>query len=238
MSGNLKTTSRQALLLFTQEFRKERKNLGFGKQMDHSVHLALQYRTADLLSKFEQTDIVIVHGGTAPQLGNAHYLPERGQDFNSRFIHALQDTFALGYERVVAVGGDIPGLQSEDISAALATDDLVIGPTYDGGFYLAALTQEDIPLFNNLPWRQQSLLDQLTQRLHQTQRNYLLIARRKDIDHAADARRTATLLIKLVRQWLKYLRLTQNVSHCIFLYLTDRLPEPRYHSRPPPQRIL
>jgi glycosyltransferase A (GT-A) superfamily protein (DUF2064 family) len=167
-------------------------------------------------------------------LGNAHYLPERGHDFNSRFLNALHDTFALGYERVVAVGGDIPNLQCEDIKTALSADNLVIGPTHDGGFYLAALTPQDIPLFNCLPWRERDLLEQLVQRLILAQCDYQFIVRRKDIDHAADARRTATLLIRIVRQWLKYLRLEKNFSHCIFLFLTDRLPVPRYHSLPPP----
>ena len=238
MSGQLKTINRQALLLFIQEFRKERKILGFGKQMDHSVHLALQHRTLNLLKQFEQTDIVIVHGGTVPQRGEAQYLPERGDDFNSRFINALHDTFALGYDRVVAVGGDIPNLQSGDISAALNTDNLVIGPTHDGGFYLAALKKQDIPLFNHLPWRQQCLFDQLTQRLKANQCNYQIIARRQDIDHAADARQTATILMRIVRRWLKCLRQTKIFPSNAFLFLCDRIPEPRYHSLPPPRPTL
>ena len=238
MFGTDKTITRQALLLFIQEFRKERKHLGFGKQMDHSVHLALQYRTFGLLKQFKQTDIVVVHGGNAPQFGEANYLPERGNDFNSRFINALQDTFALGYDRVVAVGGDIPDLQSTDIHSALQTDDVVVGPTHDGGFYLAGLKKQDIKHFNKLPWRHYNLFEQLTQRLEKNACRYRFLKYRRDIDHAADARQTATLLIQIVRLWLKVLRRAKNIPTCTVQFLRDRLPEPRYHSLPPPQTDL
>lgn len=235
MSGHLKTTNRQALLLFIQEFRKERKTLGFGKQMDHSVHLALQHRTFDLLDQFDQTDIVVVHGGAPPSLGKAHYLPERGGDFNARFINALGDTFALGYDRVVAVGGDIPTLHADDISTALTSNDLVIGPTHDGGFYLAALGRDDIALFDQLPWRQTCLLNRLSERLHRQRRSCQLLEKRQDVDHAADARRKAGMLMKLVRQWLKHSSQVKTFPTIQVLSLRDRIPEPRYHSLPPPQ---
>lgn len=235
MSGQNNTINRQALLLFIQEFRKERKTLGFGKRMDHSVHLALQYRTFDLLKQFRQTDIIIIHGGTVPRLDGAHYLPERGADFNARFVNALLDTFDLGYQRVVAVGGDIPALNHEDIATALKREDLVLGPTHDGGFYLAALSKKDIPLFNRLPWRQSHLFDQLLDRIQNNGKSYRLLDRRRDIDHIADARQTASLLINLVRLWLRNLRLLRFFPTASILFLDDRIPEPRYNSLPPPR---
>ena len=238
MSGQNTSIARQALLLFIQEFRKERKTLGFGSQMDHSVHLALQYRTFNLLKQFRQADIVIVHGGSVPRLEGAHYLPERGADFNARFVNALQDTFALGYERIVAVGGDIPTLNQQDIGTALDRNGLVLGPTHDGGFYLAALAKEDVSLFNQLPWRQTHLFARLLERVRDRCLDCRILDRRRDIDQVADARHTASLLIELVRTWLKNLRLRCCFPTARPIFLNDRIPEPRYSSLPPPRIAL
>lgn len=226
--------SRQALLLFVQEYRKDRKRFGFGRAMDRSVHQALQHRTFGIVREFEEVDLIVVQSGEVPALEGARYLPERGTDFNARFLAALQDTFALGYERVVVLGGDIPTLSSEDIAQALQREELVIGPTVDGGFYLAALHATDLPLFDQLPWRQPCLLDCLAQRGESAGRPLFRLVTRRDIDHAGDARNTAALLLRLVRVWLGI----DNRQLCAGLnpifFPLNRIPEPRFSSLPPP----
>jgi len=236
MRNEFQTTavSRQALLLFVQEYRKDRKRFGFGRVMDRSVHQALQRRTFGIVREFDDIDLIVVRNGEVPALEGARYLPERGSDFNAHFLAALQDTFALGYKRVVVVGGDIPTLSREDISQALQGEDLVIGPTYDGGFYLAALHEADLPLFDRLPWRQHCLLDCLVQRLRVAGRSLSRLVTRRDIDHAGDARNTAALLFQLVRVWLGI----DNRPLCAglnpILFPLNRIPEPRFSSLPPP----
>ncbi len=228
---------RQALLLFVQGKCKG-KSFGFGRRMDQSIHLAMLYRTYDLLQSFKHIDIVVVQDGDAPPLAGAVYLPQRGNNLRESFEAALQDTFALGYERVVAVGGDIPTLDRNDIEGALCNDGVVLGPSNDGGFYLAGLGKEDIQFFNNLPWRQPHLFSHLLNRFVDAGRCCHQLQRRSDIDHAGDGRKNASLLVKLVRIWL-----TINSSiHSLFAgndrIFTDRIPEPRYSSLPPPTSIV
>lgn len=226
--------TRQALLLFIQEYRKEHKKFGFGNQLDESVHQALLRRTLALLRDNRRADLVIVHGGRVPHLDQAHYLAERGDDFNSRFGNALRDTFSLGYERVVAVGGDIPALSSRDIDTALSRDELVVGPTHDGGFYLAAVSKHDLPLLDQLPWRQPQLCQELLQRARLSRRSCFLLPRRHDIDHIAAARQHSSLLLRLVSLWL-----TRQCQRPLYPrsrepFLVRRLPDPRYTTLPPP----
>jgi len=227
--------SRQALLLFVQEYRKDRKRFGFGSAMDRSVHLALQHRTFGIVREFEDIDLIVVQSGEVPAFCGARYLPQRGTDFNARFLAALQDTFALGYERVVVLGGDIPTLSREDIAQALQCEELVIGPTYDGGFYLAALHETDLPLFDQLPWRQRCLLDCLAHRVKASGISLHRLVTRRDIDHAGDARNAAALLLQLVKEWLGIddRQLCAGLNPIFFPL--NRIPEPRLNSLPPPR---
>ena len=224
---------RQALLLFIQGECKG-KSLGFGRRMDQSIHLAMIYRTYDLLQRIPQADIVVVQDGEAPPLEGAVYLPQRGVDLNQCFEAALQDTFALGYERVVAVGGDIPTLDSDDIQQALLSDGIVLGPSHDGGFYLAGLGKEDVQFFNNLPWRQSHLFSHLLSRFAEVGLCCYQLQRRRDIDHAGDGRKNASLLIALVRIWLNLAISIHSLTLSRDRFIADRIPEPRYSSLPPP----
>lgn len=228
------TAKRQALLLFVQGRRKG-KALGFGRRMDQSIHLAMIYRTYDLLQRIQQADIVIVQDGEAPVLNGAVYLQQRGHNLQECFETALQDTFALGYQRVVAIGGDIPTLECDDIERALSGNEVVIGPSYDGGFYLAGLGKEDIRFFNNLPWRQSYLFSHLLDRLADGGRSCCQLPRRSDIDHAGDGRKNASLLMELVRTWLKLFLSIHSLSFRRDQFFADRIPEPRYSSLPPPE---
>src|SRR5690554_5526453 len=60
-----------------------------------------------------------------------------------------------GYQRVIIIGTDCPGLEAEDMEAAISaleSHDLVIGPAYDGGYYLLGMKKLYEPLFENKNW--------------------------------------------------------------------------------------
>lgn len=73
-------------------------------------------------------------------------------------LHAVFATLgARGFERVVAIGADTPmlPLRHVDDAFALLADtgvDVVLGPAYDGGYYLIALRTPHVELFAGIPW--------------------------------------------------------------------------------------
>ena len=84
-------------------------------------------------------------GDTAPVEG-LQALPQRGATFAERLWNAFADVRALGYRDVVAVPTDVPELSRTELGAAfdgLATCDVVVGPSPDGGVYLLA-TRENV----------------------------------------------------------------------------------------------
>lgn len=82
-------------------------------------------------------------------------LDQVGDDLGARMQQAFETLFAKGYQRVFIVGTDVPSLPLEHYKQALAlleTNDLVLGPALDGGYYLIGLTRAVPELFATMPW--------------------------------------------------------------------------------------
>lgn len=72
-------------------------------------------------------------------------LPQYGDDLGERMKNAIGIILRLGYEKVVLIGTDIPQIHSETLKNAfdnLEKKDIVIHPTFDGGYYLIGMKRE------------------------------------------------------------------------------------------------
>lgn len=79
-----------------------------------------------------------------------YYLKQEGKDLGERMHNAI--SFALKeYRNVVLIGSDLPLINKKDLEEAfkvLETKDIVISPTYDGGYYLIGMKEENKDIFN------------------------------------------------------------------------------------------
>lgn len=87
---------------------------------------------------------------------------QQGNTFAERYKNAVKSCFDLGYERVISIGNDAPDLTSDMLKLAaekLLTNDLVIGPSQDGGVYLLGLNKQTFneEEFVNFPWQEDTL---------------------------------------------------------------------------------
>ena len=67
------------------------------------------------------------------------YIPQNGKDLGERMRNGFTEAFEMGFKKVVLIGSDIPDLALEFIEEAFITlnkSDAVIGPAFDGGYYL------------------------------------------------------------------------------------------------------
>lgn len=100
----------------------------------------------------------------AAWLGREHrYVSQRGGDLGERLANAFTDTFADGFRRVVIIGSDSPDLPVEILEDALKfleTDDAVIGPAADGGYYLMGFRSERFlkAVFEGIDWGTERVL--------------------------------------------------------------------------------
>ncbi|NJL13451.1 MAG: DUF2064 domain-containing protein [Microscillaceae bacterium] len=76
-----------------------------------------------------------------------------GQSFGERYSQAIAQVFARGYQKVITLGSDCPGLTLQDLreaEAALQNHAGVIGPAKDGGAYLIGLRKS---AFDEAQWK-------------------------------------------------------------------------------------
>jgi len=70
--------------------------------------------------------------------------PQEGIDLGERMFNAINKCLSLGYEQCVLIGSDIPAINAGLINRAfkaLNHRDVVIAPTYDGGYCLIGMKE-------------------------------------------------------------------------------------------------
>ncbi len=93
---------------------------------------------------------------------NYYKFLQEGEDLGQRMHKAFQQQFNLKYKKVVIVGSDLFDLQAKHLVEALKTletNDAVIGPAKDGGYYLLGLKCLLPQVFKNKAWSTSSVLE-------------------------------------------------------------------------------
>ena len=110
-----------------------------------------------------------------------------GEDLGTRMRNAL--TQASEYDKKILIGSDCPGITPQIIEQAytyLDFHDVVIGPTYDGGYYLIGMNQIIPELFQHIPWSTDQVLAETIKVLQQKRLLYKLLPTLRDIDTLED----------------------------------------------------
>lgn len=85
---------------------------------------------------------------------------QKGEDLGIRMLNAFKDSFNAGYKKVMIIGSDLYDLSSENIETAfneLNTNDVVLGPAVDGGYYLLGMNTLQENVFKNKEWGTESV---------------------------------------------------------------------------------
>jgi len=108
---------------------------------------------------------------------------QSGDDLGIRMENAFSLLFKKGYEKVIIVGSDIYEITSNDIETAftnLETNDLVIGPAKDGGYYLLGMKQLKKELFKNKEWGTNTVFEETIKELKNEKVSLLSV--KSDVD--------------------------------------------------------
>jgi hypothetical protein len=82
---------------------------------------------------------------------------QRGDGFGERLLTTAEDLLACGYSSVCLIDSDSPTVPAAAFEQAVAElerpgDRVVLGPSYDGGYYLIGLKRVHSSLFENINW--------------------------------------------------------------------------------------
>ena len=132
-------------------------------------------------------DLHLFTNGRADAPPGFHLHAQRGASFAERLELAVEEISNLGYDEIVVIGSDCPGLTTTDITAAfagLAGKRLILGPDHRGGCYLIGLRASDRHLLRGVEWNRDRDRAQLQARV--TREEVTLLATKQDVDSWAD----------------------------------------------------
>ncbi|MFC5285120.1 TIGR04282 family arsenosugar biosynthesis glycosyltransferase [Pedobacter alpinus] len=83
---------------------------------------------------------------------------QKGKSFGERITNAFIDVYAKGYENVICIGNDCLDLSLELLQKSIVqveNNNVVLGPTFDGGAYLIGIpiANFDLIKFQNINWQ-------------------------------------------------------------------------------------
>lgn len=155
----------QQLLTFTRDITQ---NIPVEKQVWYSSYL-------------EKNDPIFKNGYSAKVQGEG--------DLGKKMKEAFSQAFIDGSERVVIIGSDCAELDGALIKKAferLKTNDVVIGPANDGGYYLLGMNDYFPELFDGIEWSTNSVYSQTKARVNQMQLSCFELRVLSDVDNAQD----------------------------------------------------
>ena len=141
-------------------------------------------------------------------------MPQKGSDLGERMAGITEEFFERGAEKIIIVGSDIPQLDPLIFRAALkllTRKKVVLGPTFDGGYYMVGISQRVPEIFNGINWGSSSVYRETCEILESREIDWQEMELSYDIDSSDDLERLC--------DEIDMLRLTGEDSIC---YHTER----------------
>jgi rSAM/selenodomain-associated transferase 1 len=135
-------------------------------------------------------------------------IPQKGDDLGLRMHNAFLELHSIGYEKIVLIGSDSPTIQKRHINLAfnkLKNNDVVIGPSADGGYYLIGLKKPNQKLFIGINWGTKEVFKQTLLKIRNNNLSLELLEPWYDVDTPSD--------LKFLLTHINYLKTSSN--YCI-----------------------
>jgi rSAM/selenodomain-associated transferase 1 len=158
-----KSKSKNLLLIFTRnpELGKAKTRLAktVGDETALEIYKFLLEKTRDISSKVTSDKAVYYSVKIRENdIWNENTFQKHqqvGEDLGIRMLNAFKNGFESGYEKVMIIGSDLYDLTTKNIENAflqLNTNDVVLGPAEDGGYYLLGMKSLEENIFKNKNW--------------------------------------------------------------------------------------
>lgn len=125
-------------------------------------------------------------------IGRKHsFMPQIGGDLGARMENAFKQIFSEGFSRAVLIGSDLPDLPAaviEEAFKALTSNDAVIGPAADGGYYLIGFNSASFlpQVFHGIEWSTNTVFQETMDVLRRASLRVHRVSQWKDVDTLDD----------------------------------------------------
>lgn len=203
-------TKKTAVIIF--DCLQNDKGRGNSFLVPHTLYSTL---TNGVTKKVQQTGLDYFHFTEQEQ---------KGGSFGKRFCNAIADVYSKGYDAIIIVGNDIPNLKTHhilDAKKSLDNEKFVMGPSYDGGFYLMGLKKAyfDSTQFESFSWNSAKVALEIKIYIEKFTQDIVTFNYLYDIDTFLDLKKvfkTLSIAQKKLRLRLQQLIQTKTV-HYIFV---------------------
>ena len=166
------------------------KGVGDAKALSIYIELLEVVKT---LTKQVNCDVAIYYSEYIDTLDNwsetaKKYLQKTSPDLGERIFHALDEQLN-SYTSAIIIGSDCPYLTKRHISQAfdlLQTNDVVLGPSNDGGFYLMGINEMNQAIFKDVEWSTDSVASTILQNAERLDYSVATLESLTDIDEIED----------------------------------------------------
>ena len=126
-----------------------------------------------------------------------------GKSLGEKMENAFQWAFKKKFKKIILIWTDLWTLNEKiiiDSFKLLDKFNLVIGPSYDGGYFLIGMKKPNENIFKNIPWSTNNVLEKTISKMKTRKISFLEIA--KDIDSFSDLKSNLSLLKKYNKKFM------------------------------------
>jgi rSAM/selenodomain-associated transferase 1 len=159
---------------------------------DQSLEIGIYYSGGDRTLMQNWLDPIISsfsENHSHSRINLIFYHAQMGEDLGKRMQGAFENGFKNKIEKIIIIGTDCPDLSPhliEETFWALNSQDVVLGPARDGGYYLIGLSQSFPMLFNDIDWGSDRVLAQTKKIIEQEQLSVYDLPVLTDVDRPDD----------------------------------------------------
>lgn len=156
-----------------------------------AVYQQLLEITRDAVTNLDY-DKYVFYAGSLPDPGfwqGYTLIAQTGSDLGQKMFQAFEVLIKRAYKKVVIIGTDCPQITTALIQESfdkLEEADLVIGPAFDGGYYLIGARNSYQQLFENITWSSPTVLAETLNRAENLSIRWFLLTTLTDIDEEKD----------------------------------------------------
>jgi hypothetical protein len=156
--------------------------------LDALVHAAA-LEAGVIVAAAEAAHRPVLEGFARELCPRAEFMVQAGADLGERMLDAFRKVLGAGYPGAVLLGTDVPSLPWSRVAEALSLApecDLVLGPSFDGGYYLIGAHAVLPRLFEHVAWGTKTVLVDTLTRGEQLTLNVTLLEPWYDVDTPQD----------------------------------------------------
>ena len=212
-----------AVILFARDPVLGRVKTRLNSLLDNETILKLYTSfLEDSLAKIQDVGNVDCFVGISPENNSGFFnqkksagitlFSQKGKDLGEKMRQAFIDRFRQGYNKVVIIGSDSPSLPVCYIKKALDSEqNLVLGPSIDGGYYLIAMKDKVSEIFGGVSWGTDKVLNETLQRIQDSSISFDLLPIWYDVDCPEDLKFLKTHLMLIVQAGLSDGGMTKSI---------------------------